>query len=84
MMSFKEWREARKERKSLDRIKDLQYEARGVFQTKEHNKELWLTYDNKLVCPISMLKMDIVEALTFMREAYVQRNINSVYGKDIL
>lgn len=47
--------------------------ANTLFQVKEYDSELWLTYDGWLVCPCSMLKDDPVESIKRMRELYLER-----------
>lgn len=47
--------------------------AAELYQVREYNGELWLTYSGNLVCPSSMLKDEPVEAVRKMRELYVER-----------
>ena len=50
------------------------FAAENIYQVKEYGGELWITYNNGLVCPTSMLKVDPVEALKKMRELFIQRD----------
>lgn len=54
--------------------RDLAYKASWMFQIREHNSELWLTYgvNGALICPCSMLKGEPVEAVKQMRELYIK------------
>ena len=48
--------------------------AKELFQIREHNGELWLTYNANLVCPMAMFQMPDVEAIITMRDLYVHNN----------
>lgn len=56
-----------------DRVKEATIAAESFFQIKEKGGELWLTYNGWLVCPCSMLKDTPVDAITKMRELYIER-----------
>ena len=43
------------------------------YQVQENEGELWLTFNGCLVCPASMLKQPIVEAVKEMRQRYIDR-----------
>lgn len=47
--------------------------APEIYQLKEYDGQLWLTYQGGLVCPCSMLSVDPVEAVNKMRELYIER-----------
>jgi hypothetical protein len=49
-------------------------DAESRFQLQEYDGEIWLKYNNCLVCPCEMLKDAPVEAVRKMRELYVKRN----------
>lgn len=54
-------------------------EARQIYQIKEFNGELWITYNGALICPTDMLAGDdSVKALQEIRELYVDRNATEV------
>ena len=44
-----------------------------LFQLREHDGEIWLTYGDNLVCPCSMLKDSPVESIETMRRLYIER-----------
>ena len=50
--------------------------ASMMFQIMEYEGELWLTFNNCLVCPCSMLNDSPVEAVRKMRELYLKRKAN--------
>lgn len=52
--------------------KRAEQNAQSIYQIREHNGELWLTYCDSLVCPCSMLNLEPVDALREMRGLYVQ------------
>lgn len=54
--------------------KKCQEEAELIYQIKEFNSEIWLTYNGALVCPISMFTREPIEALELIRSYYVVRN----------
>jgi hypothetical protein len=47
--------------------------APDMYQLKEFDGKLWVTYGGGLVCPCDMLAMDAVEAIRKMRELYIER-----------
>ena len=59
--------------------------AESIFQIKEYEGNLWITYDGNLVMPISMLKNIILDSsdgtldsaikhIITMREEFIKRN----------
>ena len=50
--------------------------ASMMFQIMEYEGELWLTFNNCLVCPCSMFNVSPVEAVRKMRELYLKRKVN--------
>ena len=63
-------------RSSQSERRQLQAEetATSLYQIKEYNGEIWLTFNQNLVCPCSMLNEDPVEAIKVMRELYIKRS----------
>ena len=47
--------------------------APEVYQLKEFEGQLWLTYSGALVCPCSMLAVEPVDAVNQMRDLYIKR-----------
>jgi hypothetical protein len=47
--------------------------APEIYQLREYDNKLWLTYQGGLVCPCDMLSMEPVEAVNKMRELYIER-----------
>lgn len=47
--------------------------AEDLFQLCEHSGSLWLTYCGSLVCPCSLFSLSPVDALSEMRDGYVER-----------
>ena len=56
--------------KRLTRITD---NANVLFQVREHDGALWLTYADNLVLPCSMLNIAPIDALSQMRSLYTSR-----------
>ena len=59
-------RAMRREREKLEN-------ASFLYQVKEYQQELWLTFAGNLVCPCSMLGEPPVEAISKMRDLYMKR-----------
>lgn len=55
---------------------DIEKRAAYIFQLRENNGEIWLTFADSLVCPATMLKDDVVKAVSEMRRMYIERNTN--------
>lgn len=56
------------------KAKRLAEQAERIYQIREMNGQLWLTYDGCPVIPSTMLKTDIVATLNVIRNLYVERN----------
>lgn len=69
MSIFERYKRNKREADHEEVIRTSQY----IYQIKEHNGELWLTYDRNLVCPCSMLNMEPVDAIQEMRKLYIER-----------
>lgn len=67
---FANRRERRKKRKN----DAMQETACNKYQVTENNGELWLVFDSKCVCPMSMMKDQPIDALRRMRELYLSSN----------
>lgn len=55
--------------------KELVGRASQIFQVQEHRGELWLTVNDNPIIPASFLKDDVLEALTKVRELFIQERI---------
>ena len=53
------------------REREIAQSAEIRYQVQENEGELWLTFNGCLVCPASMLKQPIVEAVKEMRQRYI-------------
>ena len=60
-------------KKSENNHNDVVKYSSELFQLREYNDEIWLTYDSHLVCPCSMLNAEPVDAIKKMRELYIER-----------
>ena len=68
MNIFKKWLYGKSKEKCLQ-------EAREIYQVREFDNELWLTFNGALICPTEMLYGDdLIKALQEIRDLYVQRN----------
>lgn len=63
-----------KRKKAERRSSEVSDRALTLYQVCEHGGELWLTYNDSLVCPCRMLGPEPVEALNEIRELYIKRN----------
>ena len=77
-MSLKEFIFPSKEEKQERKVRFIEDRARELYQLREFNGQLWLTYNDFLICPSDMLKQDPIEALACIRDYYVQRNTEKV------
>ena len=46
-----------------------------LYQVREYQGELWLTFNDSLVCPCALLRGDITDVLVDIRSAYVTRRM---------
>ena len=77
MRWFKELITKRKEMWHKNAINGAESEAKRLFQIKEHNSLLWLTYNGQLIAPFAMLCSDedvnkSVALLNAIRDLYVK------------
>lgn len=78
MRWFKELIAKRKERWHKNVINGAESEAKRLFQIKEYNSLLWLTYNGQLIAPFVVLCSgedvnESVALLNAIRELYVKR-----------
>lgn len=71
----------RKEKLHKNAVKDAKIEACRLFQIKEHNSLLWLTFDGFLIAPFSIIckgedANECVALLNAIRDIYVERVAN--------
>ena len=69
MSIFEKFNRSQSEKKRLQIEEDASY----LYQICEHKGEIWLTFNNLLAFPCSMLKDEPVEAIKKMRELYIKR-----------
>lgn len=70
-MVFNWWKKATENKKALQ-AKRLQEEANELYQIKEHNGELWITYDGRLFAPQSLFTEDVIAIIGNLRECYIK------------
>lgn len=71
-MSIKEYVKKWKNRRAMKKRLQREWKAEELFQLKEYNGKIWLTFNGNRVCPCDMLKEQPVEAVRQMRELYVE------------
>lgn len=49
-------------------------ESKDIYQIKEYDGEIWLTYNGALICPMALFSEKPIEVLSKIRESYVKRN----------
>lgn len=64
-----------KENLRVKREKELVARAKDLYQIKEYDGETWLTFNDVLILPTSMIQGDIIMVLNQMRASYVERNL---------
>jgi hypothetical protein len=85
MRWFKELIAKRKERWHKNAINGAKSEAKRLFQIKEYNSLLWLTYNGQLVAPFTLLcggedVNECIALLNTIRDIYVERVLNGNKG----
>lgn len=73
MKLFENYYQKRAERQVEEDRHEAIVKSKELFQLKESEGDVWITYDGNLVCPESMLNCDAVEAVKKMRELYIRR-----------
>jgi hypothetical protein len=73
MKSISEFLRKRKEYQERKRIERIKKRADEIFQITEYNGQLWFTCDNFLYCPCSMVGNEPINALSMLREQYIER-----------
>ena len=81
MRWFKELIAKRKERWHKNAINGAKREAERLYQIKEHNSLIWLTYNGQLIAPFAMLCSgedvnESVALLNAIRDLYTERVVN--------
>ena len=81
MRWFKEFIAKRKEKWHKNAINGVESEAKRLFQIKEYNSLLWLTYNGQLIAPFAMLCSgedvnESVALLNAIRDLYTERVVN--------
>ena len=81
MRWFKEFIAKRKEKFHQNTINGAKSEAKRLFQIKEYNSLLWLTYNGQLVAPFTLLCSgedinECVALLNTIRDLYIERILN--------
>ena len=78
MRWFNEFIAKRKEKWHKNAINGAESEAKRLFQIKEYNSLIWLTYNGQLIAPFAMLcsGKDVNESVALLnaiRDLYVKR-----------
>lgn len=70
MSIFEKFNRSQAEKKRLQ----VEEDAACLYQICENEGEIWLTFNNILAFPCSMLKDEPVDAIKKMRELYIKRH----------
>lgn len=57
------------------REKELEERAEELYQMKEHEGEMWITFADELIMPIKFIDGDPIQVLRQIRAAYIIRGI---------
>ena len=81
MSWFKEFIAKRKDKWHKNAINGAKREAERLYQIKEHNSLIWLTYNGQLIAPFAMLCSgedvnESVALLNAIRDLYTERVVN--------
>lgn len=52
----------------------IRLSACDLFQVREYEGKLWLTFSGNLICPCDMFKSEPMNSLNEIRDLYVERN----------
>ena len=64
-----------KEHLKAKREKELEESAEELYQMKEHEGEMWITFADDLIMPIKFIDGDPIQVLRKIRAAYIIRGI---------
>ena len=64
-----------KEHLKAKREKELEKRAEELYQMKEHEGEMWITFADELIMPIKFIDGDPIQVLRKIRAAYIIRGI---------
>lgn len=73
MNKIKQWLRNKSESMKKRKIVHILDYASELYQIHEYKGQLWLTFNSCLICPADMLKGDMLETLTKIREMYAER-----------
>lgn len=62
-----------KEHLKAKREKELKERADELYQMKEHEGEMWITFDGELIMPTRFIDGDPIQVLRQIRAAYIER-----------
>lgn len=75
MFNFlKKWLNNQKQKQNEFKELQVKEDAENLIQVKEYNRELWLTYNGHLVCPMVMFQETPIEVVCKIRTYYIVRN----------
>lgn len=61
------------EKLKAKRKAELKAMANNLYQMKEYEGEMWLTFDDELIMPTRFVNGDPILVLRLIREAYIER-----------
>lgn len=62
-----------KEHLKAKRKKELKERAEELYQMKEHEGEMWITFNYELIMPTRFVNGDPIHVLRQIRAAYIER-----------
>lgn len=62
-----------KEHLKAKREKELEERAEELYQMKEHEGEMWITFNCELIMPTRFINGDPIQVLRQIRAAYIER-----------
>jgi hypothetical protein len=72
---FDGWSKRRAEKKHIEKIQERIDDANSIFQIKEYEGRIWLTFCGNRVCPTEMFEQkDPVEVLNKIRDLYIKED----------
>lgn len=76
--AIKNWFKYQKQKRDEYTSMQLKEDANNIIQVREYNRELWLTYNGHLICPMAMFKETEIDVVCEIRTLYIERNSSNV------
>lgn len=76
--NIKNWFKHQKQKRDEYTSMQLKDDAENIIQVREYGRELWLTYNGHLICPMAFFKESAIDVVCEIRTLYIERNSSNV------